>query len=143
MLSTEKPDTHGKPLSLDLDTSKLGSFAEIGAGQAVARRTILAYLVHAGLADPVCFPASEAPVPPNDFLHKKAVAPAAGSWADLREAVRGFSAIEFEWTETNGYVSAEQPRFKPPLDHLYAYLLASDFLIPMRTTARATGGTSA
>jgi hypothetical protein len=48
-----------------------------------------------------------------------------------------------EWTETNGYVSAEQLRFKPPLDHLYAYLLASDFLVPMRIPAKASGVASA
>ena len=42
------------------------------------RRTILAYLVHAGLAEAVCFPASDAPVPPNEFLHKKAVVLAPG-----------------------------------------------------------------
>ena len=62
---------------------------------------------------------------------------------DLREAVRGFSAIELEWTETNGYISAEQLRFKPPLDHLYAYLLASGFLVPMRIPAKASGVASA
>ncbi len=37
MPSTEKLDTHRKALSLNLDTSKFGSFAEIGAGQEVAR----------------------------------------------------------------------------------------------------------
>ena len=63
--------------------------------------------------------------------------------ADLREAIKPFSAIELEWTETNGYVSAEQLRFKPPLDHLYAYLLASNFLVPMRIPAKASGVASA
>jgi len=37
MPSTEKPDTHHKALTLNLDTSTFGSFAEIGAGQEVAR----------------------------------------------------------------------------------------------------------
>jgi hypothetical protein len=37
MPPTEKPDTHQKALALNLDPSKFGSFAEIGAGQAVAR----------------------------------------------------------------------------------------------------------
>jgi hypothetical protein len=37
MPSTEKLDTHRKALTLTLDTSKFGSFAEIGAGQEVAR----------------------------------------------------------------------------------------------------------
>ena len=30
-------DTHGKALAINLDTSKYGTFAEIGAGQEVAR----------------------------------------------------------------------------------------------------------
>ena len=245
------------------------------------RRTILAYLVHAGFAEAVCFPASDAPVPPNEFLHKQAVVLAPGYFghadpvhaqihaellaagvqelqkelgeaapapigcfcltaaplapqesapevadllrridallargghvllfrdrelynmtalvnrytkapvrfiaglsllvrafddpyfnlegrllealarllaqniriyshpmtaADLREAIKPFSAIELEWTETNGYVSAEQLRFKPPLDHLYAYLLASGFLVPMRIPAKASRVASA
>jgi hypothetical protein len=58
---------------------------------------------------------------------------------DLREAVKAFSAIELEWSETGGYVSAEQLRFKPPLDHLYSYLLASNFLVPLRISAKASG----
>src|SRR5450755_2519020 len=37
MPSTEKLDTHHKALTVNLDTSKFGSFAEIGAGQEVAR----------------------------------------------------------------------------------------------------------
>ena len=37
MPSTEKLDTHHKALTLNLDASAFGSFAEIGAGQEVAR----------------------------------------------------------------------------------------------------------
>jgi hypothetical protein len=37
MPSTEKLDTHRKALTLNLDTSKFGSLAQIGAGQEVAR----------------------------------------------------------------------------------------------------------
>ena len=37
MPSTEKLDTHHKALTLNLDTTTFGSFAEIGAGQEVAR----------------------------------------------------------------------------------------------------------
>jgi hypothetical protein len=59
--------------------------------------------------------------------------------ADLREALKSFSAIDLEWNETNGLVSVEQLRFKPPLVHLYGYLLASDFLVPMRIPAKASG----
>jgi hypothetical protein len=240
------------------------------------RAIVLAYLVHAGFADAVCFPASGAPVPPNEFLHNKAVVLAPGYFghadpvhaqihaellaagvqelqnelgapstpagcfcltaapltpqepapevsdllrrinallergghvllfrdrelynmtalvnrytkapvrliaglsllvrafddpyfnlkgrllealarllaqnvriysypmtaADLRDAIKLFSAIEVEWPQTNHYVSAEQLLFKPPLGHLYAYLLASNFLIPMRIPAKAMG----
>ena len=37
MPSTEKLDTHRRGLTRNLDTSKFGSFAELGAGQEVAR----------------------------------------------------------------------------------------------------------
>jgi hypothetical protein len=37
MANTQKPDTHHKALTLNLDPSTFGSFAEIGAGQEVAR----------------------------------------------------------------------------------------------------------
>jgi hypothetical protein len=245
------------------------------------RTIVLAYLVHAGFAEAVCFPASDAPVPPNEFLHNKAVVLAPGYFghadpvhaqihtellgagvqelqkelgeaaptpigcfcltaaplapqesapeisdllrrinallargghvllfrerelynmtalvnrytkapvrliaglsllvrafddpyfnlegrllealarllaqnvriysypmtaADLREAIKLFSAIEVEWPESNPYVSAEQLLFKPPLGHLYAYLLASNFLVPMRIPAKARGVASA
>jgi hypothetical protein len=56
---------------------------------------------------------------------------------DLQEAIKALSAIDLEWTETNGCVSAEQLRFTPPLGHLYAYLLASNFLVPMRVPANS------
>src|ERR1700731_2415027 len=37
MTSTEKLDTHRKALTVNLDASTFGSFAEIGAGQEVVR----------------------------------------------------------------------------------------------------------
>jgi len=37
MATDEKVGTHQKALSINLDNSKFGSFAEIGAGQEVAR----------------------------------------------------------------------------------------------------------
>ena len=58
---------------------------------------------------------------------------------DLQQAVKVLSAIDLEWSETNGCVSAEQLRFKPPLAHLYAYLLASNFLVPVRVPAESPG----
>jgi hypothetical protein len=54
---------------------------------------------------------------------------------DLQDAVKGFSATGLEWSETNGWVSANQLRVAPPLGHLHAYLLASNFLVPMQIPA--------
>lgn len=54
------------------------------------------------------------------------------SGVDFRQAIKGFSPPGLEWSETNGWVSAEQLRLAPPLGHLHAYLLASNFLIPMQ-----------
>jgi hypothetical protein len=54
---------------------------------------------------------------------------------DLQEAVESLSATGWEWSETNGWVSAEQLRPAPPLGHLYAYILASNFLVPMQVPA--------
>jgi hypothetical protein len=56
---------------------------------------------------------------------------------DLQEAIKDFSAIQLKWYQTEGWVSAEQLRFTPPLEHLYAYLLASSFLIPIRVPAES------
>src|SRR6202050_1667442 len=42
MPTAEKLDTHHKALTLNLDQSKFGSFAEIGAGQEVARWFLVA-----------------------------------------------------------------------------------------------------
>jgi hypothetical protein len=52
--------------------------------------------------------------------------------ADLREWLNTASASGWEWSETNGWVSAAQLRRAPPLGHLYAYLLASSFIVPMQ-----------
>jgi hypothetical protein len=54
---------------------------------------------------------------------------------DLREWLNSFSKTGWEWNETNGWVSAAQLRRAPPLGHLYAYLLASNFLVPMPVPA--------
>ena len=55
--------------------------------------------------------------------------------ADLRGRLKGVSASAWEWSETNGLVSASQLRHPPPLGHLLAYLLASNFLVPMEVPA--------
>jgi hypothetical protein len=51
---------------------------------------------------------------------------------ELRETLKGLSASGWEWSETNGLVSASQLRRAPPLGHLFDYLLASNFLVPMQ-----------
>ena len=57
------------------------------------------------------------------------------SSTELRDRLKGISASGWEWSETNGMVSADQLRHAPPLGHLYAYLLASNFLVPMQIPA--------
>jgi hypothetical protein len=57
---------------------------------------------------------------------------------DLQEAIKDFSPTGVEWSESKGWVSAKQLRIAPPLGHLYAYLLASNFLVPMETPGPPT-----
>jgi hypothetical protein len=58
--------------------------------------------------------------------------------ADLEEWINTNSTNGWEWSETNGSVRANQLRHTPPLGHLYAYLLASNFLVAMQTPAGST-----
>jgi hypothetical protein len=51
---------------------------------------------------------------------------------DLQEFLKTSSTSGWEWGEADGWVSASQLRREPPLGHLYAYLLASNFLVPMQ-----------
>ena len=50
---------------------------------------------------------------------------------DLQQAVQSVSAIDWQWTDTDGWVSARELHPPPPLDHLYDYVLASNFLVPL------------
>ena len=59
---------------------------------------------------------------------------------ELRERLKGVSAAGWEWSETNGMVSAAQLRRAPPLGHLFDYLLASNFLVPMQDPASLKAG---
>jgi len=54
---------------------------------------------------------------------------------ELSEKLNSISAAGWEWSETNGLVSATQLRRAPPLGHLFAYLLASNFLVPIQVPA--------
>ncbi|HLJ16967.1 MAG TPA: hypothetical protein VKV15_20920 [Bryobacteraceae bacterium] len=57
---------------------------------------------------------------------------------DLQDWIDSNSVSGWEWSETNGWVSADQLRHSPPLGHLYAYLLANNFFVPMKNPARTT-----
>jgi len=62
------------------------------------------------------------------------------SSTDLEQAIQSISAIRWQWTDTNGWVSARQLHPPPPLDHLYDYVLASNFLVPLEIPADPGGG---
>jgi hypothetical protein len=55
--------------------------------------------------------------------------------ADLRDWLKSVSTSGWEWSETNGWVSATHLRRAPPLRYLFAYLLASNFIVPMQVPA--------
>ncbi len=50
---------------------------------------------------------------------------------NLRESIQGFSTLDWGLSEAKGGVSARQLRPAAPLGHLFAYLLASNFLVPI------------
>jgi hypothetical protein len=54
---------------------------------------------------------------------------------NLQRAIHHISTIGWQWTDTNGWVSALQLHPEPPLGHLYDYVLASNFLVPMKIPA--------
>ena len=54
---------------------------------------------------------------------------------DLQQSMESNSSTGWHWTDTNGWGSAQRLHPPPPLDHLYNYVLASDFLIPMQIPA--------
>jgi hypothetical protein len=56
---------------------------------------------------------------------------------DLNEWLKSTSITGWEWGETNGWVSASELRREPPLGHLFAYLLASNFLVPAGMAAES------
>src|SRR5246127_5191115 len=56
---------------------------------------------------------------------------------DLRDWLKTTSTTGWEWSETKVWVSASQLRRAPPLGHLFAYLLASNFLVSMQAPVEA------
>jgi hypothetical protein len=51
---------------------------------------------------------------------------------DLQDSIKDLSTIGFTWSEKDGWVTADQLHCPPPIGHLYAYLLASNFLVPLK-----------
>jgi hypothetical protein len=62
------------------------------------------------------------------------------TFGDLEQSMQSISATDWQWTETNGWVSASQLHPPLPLRHLYDYILASDFLVPLQIPVGATAG---
>jgi hypothetical protein len=87
MPSTEKLDTHHKALTLNLDPSKFGSFAEIGAGQEVARW----FLVVGGASSTVAKTISAYDKEVSDDLY--------GSGSRYVSRQRLEAMLEHEWNE--------------------------------------------
>jgi hypothetical protein len=50
---------------------------------------------------------------------------------DLQQLIQKTSKIGWQWTDTNGWVSARHLHPAPPLGHLYDYVLASNFIVPV------------
>ena len=61
---------------------------------------------------------------------------------DLQQAIQSVSGTGWQWTDTHGWVSAHQVHPPPPLDHLYNYVLASKFLVPMNIPADQNADTA-
>lgn len=57
---------------------------------------------------------------------------------DLQQSIQNVSATGWQWTETNGWVSALQLHPAIPLRHLYDYVLASNLLVPVQMSATPT-----
>lgn len=62
------------------------------------------------------------------------------SSVDFEQSIQSISATGWQWTDTNGWVSARQLHPAPPLGHLYDYVVANDFLVPMQTPVEQTAG---
>jgi hypothetical protein len=59
----------------------------------------------------------------------------------LQEWINNNSFTGWAWSETTSSVTADQLCHSAPLAHLYAYLLANNFLVSMQSTASSTGTT--
>jgi hypothetical protein len=50
----------------------------------------------------------------------------------MQDSLASASAAGWQWEEKNGVITADALRPCPPLGHLYSYLIASGFIVPMR-----------
>jgi hypothetical protein len=58
--------------------------------------------------------------------------------SDLQQLIQSLSTTRWQWTDTDGWVSAGQLHPAPPLGHLYDYVLASNFIVPMEIPSALT-----
>jgi len=54
---------------------------------------------------------------------------------DLQQSIGDVSTVSWQWTDTEGWVSARQLHPAAPLGHLYDYVVSSKFLVPMQIPA--------
>jgi hypothetical protein len=59
---------------------------------------------------------------------------------DLEQSIQSIRAEGWRWNDTNGWVSARQLHPAPPLSHLYDYVLATNFLVPLEVPANLATG---
>ena len=53
----------------------------------------------------------------------------------IQDSLASVSATGWQWEERNGMIAADALRPVPPLGHLYSYLIASKFIVPMRSVS--------
>ena len=133
MTSTEKLDTHRKALTVNLDASTFGSFAEIGAGQDV----VCWFLFVGGASGTVAKSISAYDKQISDSLYET------GSRYVSRERLEAM--LETEWTQLLGQLDktrGKDKRFFSFVDTVSARsyagtndALASNFLVPIRVPA--------
>jgi hypothetical protein len=51
---------------------------------------------------------------------------------DFEQSIQNLSSIGWQWSDTNGWISADQLHPAAPLGHLYEYILSSNFVVPMQ-----------
>src|SRR6201988_58325 len=106
MADTPKLDTHHKALTLNLDPSTFGSFAEIGAGQEVARW----FLVVGGASGTVAKPISAYDKEVSDDIY--------GSGARYVSKQRLEAMLDTEWAQ----LLAELSKTRGPQTRFFSFV---------------------